>query len=161
MSRAAWIILVCGLVTAGIRFLPFLVFGGRRETPTLIVELGRLMPYAAMAMLVVYCLRDVSFAYEGGGYALHHVSLDILPGQMIAFERETVDGKYACKLVLLPLSSVANYEKKIPLEWLNEEGNGLKHEFIDYVLPLIQGEPKLPLECSLPRYARLKKVLAE
>ena len=35
------------------------------------------------------------------------------------------------------------------------------HEFIDYVLPLIQGEPELPLECSLPRYARLKKVLAK
>ena len=82
-------------------------------------------------------------------------------GQMVAFERECIDGKYACKLVLIPLSSVANYEKKVPLEWLNEERNGLRHEFIDYVLPLIQGEPKLPLEHSLPRYARLKKVLAE
>ena len=41
------------------------------------------------------------------------------------------------------------------------ERNGLKPEFIDYVLPLIQGEPKLPLENSLPRYARLKKVLAK
>ena len=39
--------------------------------------------------------------------------------------------------------------------------NGLKHEFIDYVLPLIQGEPKLPLVDSLPRYARLKKILAK
>ena len=82
-------------------------------------------------------------------------------GKMVAFERETVDGKYHCKLVLLPLSSVANFEKKVPLEWINDEQNGLKHEFIDYVLPLIQGEPELPLENSLPRYARLKKVLAK
>ena len=82
-------------------------------------------------------------------------------GKMIAFERETVDGKYHCKMTLLPLDKVANFEKKIPLSWLNEERNGLKHEFIDYVLPLIQGEPKLPLEHSLPRYARLKKVLAK
>ena len=82
-------------------------------------------------------------------------------GKMIAFEREEVDGQYHCKLTLLPLDAVANYEKKIPLSWLNEEQNGLKHEFIDYVLPLIQGEPKLPLEHSLPRYARLKKVLAK
>ena len=82
-------------------------------------------------------------------------------GKMVAFERETVDGKYHCKLVLLPLSSVANYEKKVPLEWINDEQNGLKHEFIDYVLPLIQGEPELPLENSLPRSARLKKVLAK
>ena len=81
-------------------------------------------------------------------------------GKMVAFERQMIDGEYHCKLVLLPLSDVANYEKKVPLEWINDEQNGLKHEFIDYVLPLIQGEPKLPLEHSLPRYARLKKVLA-
>ena len=81
-------------------------------------------------------------------------------GKMVAFERQMIDGEYHCKLVLLPLADVANYEKKVPLEWINDEQNGLKHEFIDYVLPLIQGEPKLPLEHSLPRYARLKKVLA-
>ena len=39
--------------------------------------------------------------------------------------------------------------------------NGVKQEFIDYVLPLIQGEPKLPKEDSLPRFAKLKKVLAK
>ena len=82
-------------------------------------------------------------------------------GKMVAFEREYIDGKYHCKMVLLPLESVANFEKKVPVEWINEDGNGLKHEFIDYVLPLIQGEPELPLEHSLPRYARLKKVLAK
>ena len=82
-------------------------------------------------------------------------------GYMVAFKRNMINGKYACELELLPLASVANYEKKIPLEWINEDHNGLKHEFIDYVLPLIQGEPKLPLVDSLPRYARLKKVLAK
>ena len=82
-------------------------------------------------------------------------------GKMVAFERQMIDGEYHCKLVLLPLADVANYEKKVPMAWINEEQNGLKHEFIDYVLPLIQGEPVLPLEHSLPRYARLKKVLAK
>ena len=82
-------------------------------------------------------------------------------GYMVAFKRNMDGGKYRCDLELLPLASVANYEKKIPLEWINEEHNGLKHEFIEYVLPLIQGEPKLPLVDSLPRYARLKKVLAK
>ena len=80
---------------------------------------------------------------------------------MVAFEREYVDDKYTCKMVLLPLSAVANYEKKIPMEWINDAHNGLRHEFIEYVLPLIQGEPELPLVCSLPRYARLKKILAK
>ena len=33
--------------------------------------------------------------------------------------------------------------------------------FIDYALPLIQGAPERPTEQSLPRYAKLKKVLAK
>ena len=103
---------------------------------------------------------DIEEACAAGREAVEQ-AVSGVTGQMVAFERETVDGKYHCKLVLLPLSKVANYEKKVPLEWINEDGNGLKQEFIDYVLPLIQGEPVLPLVDSLPRYARLKKVLAK
>ena len=47
------------------------------------------------------------------------------------------------------------------LEWVNETKNGVKKEFIDFVLPLIQGEPEIPRVDSLPRYAKLKKVLAK
>ncbi len=103
---------------------------------------------------------DIDEAFGAGQEAVKQAVAGTT-GKMVAFEREYVDGKYHCKMTLIPLSSVANYEKKVPLEWINAEGNGLKHEFIDYVLPLIQGEPELPLECSLPRYARLKKVLAK
>ena len=102
---------------------------------------------------------DINEAFEAGQEAVRQAVKGV-SGKMVAFERENIDGKYHCKMVLLPLESVANYEKKIPLEWINEEGNGLKQEFIDYVLPLIQGEPVLPLVDSLPRYAHLKKVLA-
>ena len=103
---------------------------------------------------------DVNEAFTAGKTAVE-AAVKGVTGKMVAFKRVYVDGKYTCEMELLPLSSVANYEKKVPLEWINEEHNGLKHEFIDYVLPLIQGEPKLPLEHSLPRYARLKKVLAK
>ena len=105
-------------------------------------------------------LTDINEACGAGMEAVKQ-AVSGTTGKMVAFEREMVDGKYQCKMVLLPLSSVANYEKKVPLEWLNEERNGMKHEFIDYVLPLIQGEPELPLVDSLPRYAKLKKVLAK
>ena len=103
---------------------------------------------------------DIDEAFGAGQEAVRQ-AVSGTTGKMVAFEREYIDGKYHCKMVLLPLSSVANFEKKVPLEWINEDGNGMKHEFIDYVLPLIQGEPELPLENSLPRYARLKKVLAK
>ena len=102
---------------------------------------------------------DVNEAFSAGAEAVKQ-AVNGVTGQMVAFEREYIDGKYNCKLVLLPLSKVANFEKKVPLEWINDERNGLKSEFIDYVLPLIQGEPELPLVDSLPRYAKLKKVLA-
>lgn len=61
MSHAALIIVVAGAVTLLIRFLPFLVFGGKRETPPYIVYLGKVLPYAIMGMLVIYCLRGISF----------------------------------------------------------------------------------------------------
>ena len=103
---------------------------------------------------------DVNEAFTAGKTAVE-AAVQGVTGKMVAFKRVYVDGKYTCEMELLPLSSVANYEKKVPLEWINEEHNGLKHEFIDYVLPLIQGEPKLPLGNSRPRYARLKEVLAK
>ena len=103
---------------------------------------------------------DVEEACTAGMEAVKN-AVNGVSGKMVAFERETVNGKYHCKYVLLPLSSVANFEKKVPLEWINKEGNGLKQEFIDYALPLIQGEPEIPRVDSLPRYAKLKKVLAK
>ena len=57
---------VIAAVTALTRFLPFIVFRGDKKTPAWIERLGRSLPYAMMGMLVVYCLKDVSFtALEG------------------------------------------------------------------------------------------------
>lgn len=58
--HAALIIAVIALVTAALRFLPFLIFGENRKTPPLIAYLGQVLPYAIMGMLVVYCLKGVS-----------------------------------------------------------------------------------------------------
>ena len=54
------LIAVIAAVTALLRFLPFLIFGSR-ETPTFVTYLGKVLPYAVMGMLVVYCLRNISF----------------------------------------------------------------------------------------------------
>lgn len=54
-------IAVCALVTAALRFLPFLIFGENRKTPPVIAYLGQVLPFAIMGMLVVYCLKDMSF----------------------------------------------------------------------------------------------------
>ena len=81
-------------------------------------------------------------------------------GKMVAFERGEENGAYVCRPKLIPLTAVANAEKKVPLEWITPEGNFVTDEFIDYVLPLIQGTPDRPSVSSLPRYAKLKKIRA-
>ncbi len=82
-------------------------------------------------------------------------------GKMVAFERDERDGQYVCHARLIPLTSVANAEKKVPADWITAEKNFVTDEFIAYALPLIQGQPERPTEGSLPRYARLKKILAK
>ncbi len=65
--HSVWIIVVAALVTMATRFLPFLLFGGGKKTPDILVYLGKVLPYAIMGMLVVYCLKDVAFlAYPYG-----------------------------------------------------------------------------------------------
>lgn len=56
-----WYVLVAAVVTAALRFAPFLIFGRGRETPKLVLYLGKVLPFAIMGMLVVYCMKDVSF----------------------------------------------------------------------------------------------------
>ena len=58
--HSAALIAVMALVTMLLRFLPFLIFGENRKTPKLITYLGRVLPYAIMGMLVVYCLKGVT-----------------------------------------------------------------------------------------------------
>ena len=103
---------------------------------------------------------DIEESYMSGKAAVENAVAGI-NGRMIAFERGIQNGRYACKTKLVPLMEVANVEKKIPREWINEDGTGVTHRFIEYALPLIQGEPDLPKQDSLPRFAKLKKVLAK
>ncbi len=103
---------------------------------------------------------DIEEAFTAGKVAVEK-AISGESGYMVAFEREMIDGNYHCNYRLLPLESVANYEKKVPMEWINDQGNGLKEPFIEYALPLIQGEADIPKVDSLPRYAKLKKVLAK
>lgn len=55
------LVVISALVIAATRFLPFLIFGEKRKTPPMIEYLGKVLPCAIMGMLVVYCLKDISF----------------------------------------------------------------------------------------------------
>ena len=103
---------------------------------------------------------DIEESYLAGKTAVE-AAISGVTDKMVAFERAYEDGAYTCKTKLLGLTEVANTEKKVPLEWINKDGNGMTQAYIDYVLPLIQGEPNRPMADSLPRFARLKKVLVK
>ena len=64
-TESILIIAVCALCTLLERALPFLIFRGK-EVPEIIRYLGRVLPMAIMATLVMYCLKGISFASVSG-----------------------------------------------------------------------------------------------
>ena len=79
---------VCALVTALIRFLPFWVFRGGRPVPPIVEKLGRVLPYAIMGMLVVYCLKGVSLSALGGW--LPSLIACLVTGGLYVWKRNTL-----------------------------------------------------------------------
>lgn len=82
--------------------------------------------------------ETAKFASEGGS------------GKMGVFVRNT--GKeYGVSIDFVDISKIANKVKKVPLEWINEEGNDVKQELIDYLYPIIQGEVPLQYDNGIPK----------
>ena len=81
--------------------------------------------------------------------------------KMVGFACTRDENGYQCRPQLFDLSLVANTEKKVPVEWISADGNGVTQDFIDYCLPLIQGETGMAKEDGLPRFCRLKRVFAK
>ena len=57
--HAMIVIAVMGLAVIATRIVPVLIFGRGERVPEFILYLGRVVPYTAMGLLIVYCLRDV------------------------------------------------------------------------------------------------------
>lgn len=103
---------------------------------------------------------DVEEAFLAGQTAVKS-AVENITDVMVALIRNN-DGKpYNCTTKLVPLSEVANVEKKLPSEYINKEGNFINKDILDYVLPLIQGESSPPFENGIPRFAKLKKIVVK
>lgn len=66
VSHSLIMIAVMAVITMLLRFLPFFLFSGK--TPKVILYFGNVLPYAIMAMLIVYCLKGVNFT--GGSHGI-------------------------------------------------------------------------------------------
>ena len=103
---------------------------------------------------------DVEEAFNAGAFAVKSACKGETD-KMVIFKRVIDEkGNYHCENVLMPLELAANTEKKVPAEWITNDGTYVSDEFVKYALPLIQGDAKAPLENGLPRFSRLKKVYA-
>lgn len=58
--RIIGIIILAAVITFSLRAFPFLIFRGERKMPERLVYLGNILPAAIMAVLIVYCLKDVA-----------------------------------------------------------------------------------------------------
>ena len=65
VTQSILIIAVCAICTFLERAFPFLIFRGK-EVPELVRYLGRVLPMAIMATLVIYCLKGISFSAVAG-----------------------------------------------------------------------------------------------
>lgn len=97
---------------------------------------------------------DVEQAYALGKAAVEYA----IAGQgdiMLTIER-IAQHPYQWRINQVPLADVANVERKMPLDFITEDGYGITQKCREYLLPLIQGEDYPPYIQGLPQYAKLQ-----
>ncbi len=104
------------------------------DTKTRCIELSTLQRCAGH----LTSRTDITEAYQVGGAAVK-AAFEGHTGEMVALKRIS-NAPYQCTTELHPISDIANLEKKVPMEWVNEDHTQMKQEFIDYAYPLIQAE---------------------
>jgi branched-subunit amino acid transport protein AzlD len=87
-NHVTLVILIMGLVTLATRLLPVLIFGRGEKVPDYILYLGKVVPFTAMGLLIVYCLKDVSFMESPHGLP-ELIALAIVSGSYI-WKRNTI-----------------------------------------------------------------------
>ena len=98
------LVVVVSFVTMGLRFLPFFIFGGRKTTPEFITYLGKILPYAIMGMLVVYCLKGISITTAT--YGLPEIIACAVVVLLHLWKRSTlisIVGGTACYMILVQI----------------------------------------------------------
>lgn len=98
---------------------------------------------------------DMTEAFNVGGAAVK-AAIKGHTGVTTILKRVS-DDPYMCVTDLVPISEIANVEKKVPLEWISEDGTQIKDELIHYIRPLIQAEIECLWVNGLPRHITLDK----
>ena len=94
---------------------------------------------------------DQKEAIASGAYGVKR-AIEGETGKMIAFRRLPGD-EYRTDYVTEDVNAICNQEKTVPEEWIIGGGSDVSREFVEYALPLIQGEVKVPMKDGLPLFA--------
>ena len=97
---------------------------------------------------------DVTEAFNVGGAAVK-AAFEGLSGQVITLKRVS-DDPYMCITEPADVHFIANVEKKVPDEWITDDGTNVKPELTHYIRPLIQAEIMPLWVDGLPRHIRLQ-----
>ena len=60
--RVFWMIIMVALMTFALRAFPFVIFSGKKQLPDMMIRLEKQLPCTIMILLVVYCIKGVSFS---------------------------------------------------------------------------------------------------
>ena len=120
------------------------------DTKTRSIELSTLQRCAAH----MTSRTDITEAYQVGGAAAK-AAFEGHTGEMIALKRLSND-PYQCTTEPHDVHEVANFEKKVPLEWLNDSHTDMRQAFLDYARPLVQAELTPVFIDGLPRHIYMK-----
>lgn len=93
---------------------------------------------------------DITEAFQVGGAAVK-AAFEGKTGMMVGLTRLSND-PYQCTTELHDIHTIANFEKKVPIEWITPDGIGVTQEFLAYVRPLIQAELTPIYVDGLPRH---------
>ena len=93
---------------------------------------------------------DITEAFQVGGAAVK-AAFEGETGKMIILKRVS-DDPYICVTDIYDVHKVANVEKKVPREWINEARDYVTEEFVSYIKPLIQAELTPIMVDGLPRH---------
>ncbi len=101
-------------------------------------------------------LTDLAEAERIGAAAVAEALERNASGVMMCFHRIS-NKPYRAEIITCDIEKAANKAKYFPAEWINDEGNNVTIDALNYFLPLIQGEPEIEFENGIPVHFRLNQ----
>lgn len=103
-------------------------------------------------------LTDINEAFTLGALAVEK-ALDGHTGEMVTHKRIS-NSPYTLEYSTASIENIANHEKTVPLSWITENGHDVTEDLLDYLRPLVEGEPELQYKNGIPTYLSVQHLIS-